>query len=62
MRIPLSLEVSHDGAPSPGDDEKNNGTLKDGQAMPAHYTSHAPERNCMELASPVPQFGYFFFS
>jgi hypothetical protein len=39
--------------------KKNNGTLKDGQAVPAHYTSHAPKRNCSELASPVPQFGYF---
>jgi hypothetical protein len=39
--------------------KKNNGTLKDRQAVPALYTSPVPERNCRELASPVPQFGYF---
>jgi hypothetical protein len=41
---------------------KKNGTLKDGQAVPALYISHAPERNCRELAPPVPQFGYFYES
>jgi hypothetical protein len=52
--------------PSPGNDEKSNGIPQEGQAVPAPYirTYDGPGKSCIcrELASPVPQFGYFHSS
>jgi hypothetical protein len=39
--------------------KKNNGTLKEGQAVLAPYLSHASREGCRELASPVPNLGIF---
>jgi hypothetical protein len=48
--------------PSPGDTEKQwNSTGRAGGASRLHTTYHVLGKSCIcrELASPVPQFGYF---